>query len=325
MDGIAIKSTGSYIPTTKVTNDMFSQIVDTNDEWITTRTGIQSRNFISGHDSSYMAMQAARQAMDRSGLDPSQIGVVIAATFTSEYLSPSLASMVQRELGLPEQVITFDLNSACSGFLYALHTARSLLRDIPNQYALVVACEALSKVTDFTDRSSCVLFGDGAGAVVMGLEPNNPYYVCLGTQGNVEPLYVHGIQNTGTPFTQGTAAQQQPHHIFMNGKEVFRFAVDAIHKGVTSVLEQGNLAKDQIDWYLCHQANTRILASAAKRLDLPTEKFFTNLAHTGNTSAASIPIALDEMNGSGLLQRGMHMILAGFGGGLTYGALYLIW
>ena len=271
---------------------MLAKIVDTSDEWITTRTGIKVRNYVDDETTTFMAIEAARAAVN--GIDTRKISVVIAATFTPDYASPHLSSIICSELGLPEEVTAFDLNGACSGFIYALNASKCMLQ---GGYALVVGSETISKVTDFSDRSSCILFGDGAGAVVIENAQNHPYrYVA----GRVPGLDVISCKE----------------HIRMNGKEVFRFAVDKICESIRAVMT------DDVDYFVCHQANERILQAAAKKLDIDFGKFFVNIGHVGNTSAASIPIALDEMNGQGLLNPGTKLVLSGFGGGLSYGAIY---
>ncbi len=323
MDGIKILSTGSYLPEKKVTNDMMSEIVDTSDEWISSRTGIRSRNFVVDEDTSTMAVKAAKNAL-KNGIEKEKIGVLIVATFSPDYMTPSTACIVQKELELPEQIIAFDLNAACSGFIYALHTAESLLRSMPGKYALVVGSETISKVTDFHDRNTCVLFGDGSGAVVLTLQEGYDSSFFCGVQGSDETIYCKGVQNKGTPFG-GKQKKEPEHYIFMNGREVFRFAVDSIQKSVRQLLVQSNSSIEDIDYFVCHQANYRILSSAAKKLGVEEKKFYTNLEHCGNTSAASIPVALNEMEKKGLLKEGMKLICAGFGGGLTYGAVQLKW
>lgn len=319
MTGIEILSTGSYLPPMTVTNDMMSQIVETDDEWISSRSGIRSRHFADGEDTSDMAVKSAREALESNNIDRSRIGVVIVATFTPDYMSPSIACIVQGKLGLPEDVIAFDMNGACSGFIYALNTARALLLTRPGKLALVVGSETISKVTDFAERSTCVLFGDGSGAVVVG-SAENEYYFVSGAQGTTETIHCAGVRNLGNPFSENKATQPM-HAVNMNGREVFRFAVESIQKCVKNLLAQANLKAEDISYFVCHQANKRILISASSKLGIPAEKFFMNLDHVGNTSAASIPIALDEMEKQGILKKGMKIICTGFGGGLVYGGL----
>lgn len=324
MQGIRICSTGSYLPPVKVTNDMMSDIVDTNDEWISSRSGIKVRNFVSGDDTSTMAIQAGKRAIENGGIDKDKIAVVIVATFSADYMTPSTACIVQKELELPESILAFDLNAACSGFVYSLNVAHSLLAKDKDKYALVIGSDTLSKVTDFTDRSTCVLFGDGAGAAVVALEEDQPFAFVAGARGDTETLSCKGIQSAGTPFGESENLKV-PSLIKMNGKEVFRFAVENICKCIHSLIEMTDQKLEDIDYFLCHQANYRIISAAAKKLGVSENKFLMNLEHCGNTSAASIPILLDEMNQRNVFSKGMKLICAGFGGGLTYGAMQLIW
>ena len=319
---IKILSTGSCLPKLQVTNDMFAEVIDTNDEWISSRTGIKVRNYADKETTTSMAIEAARIAVGRAGIDPQKISVVIAATFTADYATPHISSIVCSELNLAEEVTAFDLNAACSGFLYSLNTAKCLL-EAQQGYALIIGSETISKVTDFTDRSSCVLFGDGAGAVVIELSPNTLYHYIAGRIAGTSEITCKGISNLPNPFVK--REEESRGFISMNGKEVFRFATDKITKSVQEVLCRVDVAINEVDYFVCHQANYRILASAAKRLGAEQDKFFSNIDHCGNTSAASMPIALDEMAQQNLLKRGMKLVLTGFGAGLAYGAIYMEW
>lgn len=319
MSGIEIFSTGSYLPEKVITNEMFSRIVETDDEWISTRTGIKERHFAENEDTSELAVKAAKQAMIDANIERGQISLVIVATFTPNYMSPSISCVVHKELKLSENVLCFDMNGACSGFIYALNTAKHLLASMPDKLALVIGSDTISKVVDYSDRGTCVLFGDGAGAAIVGLN-DSEYRFCAGTEGSTDIIFCNGVSNVGNPFCKGENIQPL-HHINMNGREVFRFAVESIQKCVKNLLSQANLKTDDIDYFVCHQANKRILTSAASKLGVPDEKFYTNLDHVGNTSAASIPIALDEMKKQGLLKKDMRVVCAGFGGGLVYGGV----
>ena len=318
MTGIKILSTGSCLPRRVVTNDDMAALVDTSDEWIATRTGIRRRRFASpGEDTASLAVGAARAALEEGDIPREKIGAVVVATFTPSTLVPNTACLVQRELGLPAGIMAMDLNSACSGFLYGLRVAQGLLCQDPDRYVLVIGAEVLSRVTDFADRSTCVLFGDGAGAAVVAAAPGAPFFWAAGARGDA------GALRCGGPALDAGAGE--PMAIRMDGREVFRFAVDAVPRAICEVMVQAGLTAGEIDWYLCHQANARIISHVAKVLREPPEKFFLNLEEYGNTSAASIPIALDEMNRRGLLQRGQRLALAGFGGGLTWGAALMEW
>ena len=309
MKGLQILSTGGALPARAVTNDELSRRVDTSDEWITTRTGIRQRYFCGPDESATtLAVAAARQALERSGLAPAEIGCCVCATLSADYASPSMACLVQAELGLPEDIPVLDVNAACSGFLYGAAVARGLLAATGGRYALVIGCEQLSRLLDMDDRSTCVLFGDGAGAAVFEMSESAPFAARRGARGD-KAIQVEG-------------PGPLPSHIQMDGKAVFRFAVDAIPKCVDGILAQTGLTLDGVDWVVCHQANERIIDHCVKKLNAPAEKFFKNLARTGNTSAASIPLALNELYESGQLRHGQTLLCVGFGGGLTWaGAL----
>lgn len=313
MNGIRIVNTGSYVPDRVVTNNDLAKLVETDDEWIYSRTGIRQRHLSDGENTTDFCVKAAEKALE--GLDRRKIGFVIVATFTPETFVPSTACMLQSRLQLPEDCMTFDVNTACTGFLYALQLARVLLTQRPDRYALVLGAELLSKVTDFTDRSTCVLFGDAAGAAVLEAAPDrNAWFVC-GARGNREVLRCNALPLAGQ-------TQKEP-YVFMNGREVFKFAVEIIPECLHSLCEQSGISPESIDWFLCHQANARIISHVYRQLKLPAERFFMNLEKYGNTSAASIAVALDEMNRKGMLTEGRKLAVVGFGGGLTWGGMLL--
>lgn len=312
MNGIKLLSTGSALPRQAVTNDDMAKRVDTSDEWIATRTGIRSRYHCTGDEThTGLCLAAAKQALERSGLTADQIGVCIVATLSQDYLTPAAACLLQRDLGFPEDTVCFDLNTACSGFVYALHTVECLLAAAKRKYGLVVGVEALSRITDFTDRSTCVLFGDGAGAAVVEWREDYPsLHAVLGCRGNQEALYVPG------------ANAPAPSYIHMDGKAVFRFAVEALPRCAKAVVEQAGITLDQVDRFVFHQANQRIIDFAVKKLGVDPDKCTGNIARTGNTSAASVPLLLDELVTGGVLTSGQKALCVGFGGGLTWaGAL----
>ena len=309
MEGLQLIATGAYVPSRVVTNDDMSKLVETSDEWITTRTGIRTRHFCSeGEDSGSMAIEAARRALQNSGLDPAEIGCCICATIAGRYLTPTNACLIQMELGLAHDIPVLDLNAACSGFIYATAVARSLLACRPNdarKYALVVGVEHLSRLMDMTDRSTCVLFGDAAGAAVYRLAQDVPFAVDLGARGDMAIIVPEGGP------------------IQMDGSAVFRFAVDALPRSLHTVLQEAGLTLDQLDWVVCHQANSRIIDHCIKKLKADPAKFYKNMDRYGNTSAASIPVALHELAESGRLTPGMRIACIGFGGGLTWGGMVL--
>lgn len=308
-----ILATGRCLPERVVTNEELSGRVDTTDEWVFSRTGIHSRHFCTTESGLDLAASAARQAMDRAGVTPGEIGVCLTATFTPDHASPSTACLLQRELGLAEDTVCFDLNAACAGFLYGLKTAHALLCDAPRPCALVVGAEVISRVMDHTDRSTCVLFGDGAGAVVLRREESRSWHTVFGTRGDPDSIRVQGPGPV-------------PSAIRMDGKAVFRFAVEVVEGSIRRLLEQEGLSSvNDLDLVVCHQANARIIDFVAKRLNAREGLFYKNMDRCGNTSAASIPIALDELVRSGALRPGMRVLMVGFGGGLTWAGALLRW
>ncbi|MDR0984188.1 MAG: ketoacyl-ACP synthase III [Ruminococcus sp.] len=314
-----IVGTGSAIPKFVLTNDMMAELVDTSDEWIVSRTGIRERHVATEESLRELAGQAAKNAIENSGLDISQIGTVICATCSYDMVSPSLACMLSKDLGMEERTLTFDLNSACSGFAYALYVASRLCED--GKYVLVMAGERLSRFIDYTERSTCVLLGDGAGAVVVGKE-GEPFTFLPGARGDDKLIHIPAPKNGNCPFYE----EEDRHPYFhMEGQEVFKFATRVVPQSIKQVLSERGWELSEVDWFLFHQANYRIIEKAARDMGVPLEKFFINVDKYGNTSAASLAIALDELNKSGGLKRGQKVAIAGFGGGLTYGAGTLVW
>ena len=313
MNGLKLVSTGSAMPKGVVTNEDLTKIVDTSDEWITTRTGIHTRRRCGeGESHTQLCLAAARQALERAGIAPEAVGVCLIATFTGDHLNPATACILQKELGFPEDTVCFDLNAACSGFVYALHTAQCLLAAAPRKFGLVLGAEVLSRVTDYTDRSTCILFGDGAGAAVVEWGEDYPsIHAVLGCRGDTDVLYTPGV-NTGAPS-----------YIHMEGQSVFRFAVETVPRCISQVLEQAGLGVEDVDRYVFHQANQRIIDLAMRKLHLPPEKCTGNIARTGNTSAASVPLLLDELVSTGALRSGQRALCVGFGAGLTWGGALL--
>ncbi len=310
MNAIQIIATGKAIPEKLVTNEDMSRIVDTSDEWISTRTGIKERHFCDGEKNWELAFKAATEALTKGSIDKEQIGAVIVGTGTPDYFMPSMACILQEELGLPSDIPAFDINAACSGFIYALRVAGSLLQDEARPYALVIGSEQLSTRADMTDRTTCVLFGDGAGAAVIRQNPEKKFFGVWGTEGNREALGCpsHII---GRPY------------IYMDGQTVFRFATQYMAGAVKQVLQKAALTLEDIDYVVCHQANERIIDFVRRQFKAPEEKFFKNIQKYGNTSAASIPIALAEMEEQGLLTPGKKVIIVGFGAGFTWGSMLL--
>ena len=311
MKGLKIVSTGRALPAKVVTNDDMSKLVETSDEWIATRTGIRTRHFCAGETQADLAEQAARRALERGKVDVGDLCACIVATVTPDCSAPTSACLLQQRLDLPEDIPCFDMNVGCTGFIYALQVARGFLLQSGRPYALVIGAEALSHITDFTDRGTCVLFGDGAGAAVVTLA-DSPYACTLGARGDAEAIFIEG------------PGPERP-YIHMDGQKVFRFAVEAVPHCIHVLLEETGLGLEDIDWFVPHQANKRIIDHVAKKLKVPNEKFYQNMMRYGNTSAASIPIALDEMAEQGLLEKGQKVLCVGFGAGLTWGGALLEW
>ncbi len=317
MGAIKILATGAYAPEHTLDNDQLSQMVDTSDEWIFSRTGMKVRHISQGENTSDLGVKAARIAIQNSGIAPEKIGLLLVSTFTPDCYTPATACIIQEKLGLAQvPMMAFDISAACSGFPYALKIANALLKETPGQYGLIVSSEVISKVVDYTDRSTCILFGDAAGAVVVQYDENAMLYTCAHSRADKETLYVPGVDMQD---------QTSPSYIYMNGREVFKFAVETVPQAIDEVLKQAGLTIDGIDYIVLHQANARIIASIQKRLGCKSEKLYMNIAEYANTSSASIPVALDEMVHKGMLKKGMKVVCVGFGAGLTWGAALLEW
>lgn len=311
MDGIRLLATGHAVPEQMITNEALAEEVDTSDEWIRSRTGIQRRYFSKKEKNADLATEAAKKAIEEAEILPEEIDLLIVATITGDYATPSMACILQKRLGLREDIPAFDLNAACSGFVYGLHLAYHMLPAGKRSYALVIGSEQLSRILDLQDRSTAVLFGDGAGAALIEKRPDLlGFFGRLGAKGDIEALHVEGL---GRPDP----------YIRMDGKAVFRFAVKTIEENIRQLFEETGLSADEVDYIVCHQANQRILEHVRKRLDLPAEKLPQNIENYGNTSGASIPILLDNMRVDGRLNGRKRIFCIGFGGGLTYGSIYL--
>lgn len=325
--GISILGTGKYLPEQKLTNDDFKRFVETDDEWIRTRTGISERRMAGWEPTWYMGTQAALKAIENAGVSAEDIGLIISCTATSDFHTPSMASVIQNNTGAVNAA-AFDLNAACTGFVYALDTARRFLEtDDSMKYVLIVANEALSRFLDFTDRSSCILFGDGAAAAViersdklyssvLGSDGSGSGYLCARTLDVAPEVAVES--DFEDPFPD-----MPQHKLYQNGKEVYKFAVNALPKAFESAAAKINITSADIDWFIPHQANVRIIETAAKKLGVPMDKFIITLDRYGNTSSASIPLALCDASEDGRIKRGQKIALIGFGAGLTYGGIIL--
>lgn len=336
--GIRIIGTGSYLPPKVLTNDDIAQSLDTTDEWIFQHTGIHSRHIAEeGETTSTMAAKAARAAMGAAGVKPEEIGLIVVATSTPDYATfPSTACVVQEFLGCANAA-AFDLQAACAGFVYALEQARGYINAHPERKVLVIGAECLTRIMDWTDRSSCILFGDGAGAVVLANDETpgvastkTTAVTVLGADGSGQ----HFIQRTGgtremlplDPVTGiPSAGETRAPKLTLLGHDVFAFAVRTLAKVAADLCERSGVPTESLDRVFAHQANSRIIEATARRMKLPLEKFWLNLETTANTSAASIPISLDQAVRAGELKDGMKIVMVGFGSGLSFGGTYCIW
>jgi 3-oxoacyl-[acyl-carrier-protein] synthase III len=324
---IIISGTGSYLPANILSNEDITRMVETSDEWIVTRTGIRERRIAAPEEvTSDMAVAASRRAIEAAGLTPEDIDLVIVATITPDMLFPSTACILQRKLNL-RPVPSFDIEAACSGFLYVLDIAQAMLRSGNSKHALVVGAEKLSSIVDWTDRSTCVLFGDGAGAVVLSRSDRADVgllHSLLGSDGNGGDILFMPGGGAGCPATE-QSVRAGHHFLKMNGKEVFKVAVRVMEKATLEILEQNSLSPDDVALIIPHQANIRIIEMLAARLKLPLERFGLNIDRVGNTSAASIPLVLDEAVRDGRIKSGDIVLMVAFGAGLTWGSSLVRW
>lgn len=298
---IKVLGTGHYVPNQIITNHDLEKLVETSDEWIVSRTGIKERRKVTTETTHEMAYLASKEALKKANIDASEIDIIIVATITENQKTPAVANFVAGLLGIEHDVMSFDINAACTGFVYALELASSLIQQSKYRKALVIGAETLSNVLDYTDRNTCILFGDGAGAVVIE----------KGNDNNLGYFY-----NTSKPDMTNTLDVGT--YIKMDGRKVFLFAVDVVEKSILKVLEDANLTIDDIDHIIPHQANERIIMSVAKSMNVSMDKFVMNIASYGNTSAASIPLTLSEYKEK--YKETKRVLFVGFGGGFTYGA-----
>lgn len=320
MTGI-ICGTGSYAPSYVMDNNEIATMVETSDEWIRERTGVAARHIIKGETTVSMACEAAKRALADGGVNAKEVDLIIVSTISSNVILPCAACEVQKELGA-ENAVCFDLSAACSGFILAYNTALAYLSGGVYKTALIIGSESLSNLTNWKDRGTCILFGDGAGAAVMRAAEGKTYVPVTYSDGGkgkaLTCLSRHSLSDTGR-------MSDPEYYIQMDGQAVFKFAVKKVPEAVNEVLEKNHVEKDEIAWYILHQANSRIVEGVAKRLEEPLEKFPMNLQEYGNTSSASIAILLDEMKRDKRLKSGQKIVMAGFGAGLTWGASILEW
>jgi 3-oxoacyl-[acyl-carrier-protein] synthase-3 len=321
-----IVGTGSYVPEKVLTNEELENIVDTSDEWIVARTGIKERRITTdGEASSALATNAAKRALEMAEISPAELDLIVVGTVTPDMFFPSVGCLVQDKLGA-KKAAAFDVSAGCSGFIYALSVVDTLVKSGKYQKVLVIGTENLSKITDYQDRSTCVLLGDGSGAVVVVGDEGDRGIISthLHSDGSYRDLLYQPGGGTAIPPTHESIEGRQ-HYLKMDGNKLFKIAVKSLEETVLETLEFNNIKDSEIDLFIPHQANLRIIQAIAKRLNLPDEKVFVNIHKYGNTSSASIPIALDEANRQGRIKDGDLLLFNAFGAGLTWGAALVRW
>ena len=326
MTGI-ICGTGSYAPSYTMDNNNIAKLVETSDEWIQERTGVVRRHIIQGETTVSMACEAAKRALDNAEVTPEEIDLILVSTISSNVILPCAACEVQKELGAMNATC-FDLSAACTGFVLAYNTAAAYLAGGIYKTALIIGSESLSNLTNWKDRGTCILFGDGAGAAVLKAEDQKFYLPVTHSDGLKGVALTCKSRHDCNGLTSEIAAESlvdEAHFMQMDGQAVFKFAVKKVPEVIREALKRNEMTQEEIDWYILHQANRRIVEAVAKRLEEPIEKFPMNLQEYGNTSSASIPILLDEMNRTGKLKAGQKIMMAGFGAGLTWGATIIEW
>lgn len=316
-----IIGTGSYLPKQVVTNEYLSTIMDTSDEWIQSRTGIKERRLVKEETTASMSIEAAKIALNEAGITAQELDLIIVGTITGDYVTPSTACQVQAGLGA-KNAIAFDVNAACSGFIYALNIAHAYIKAGIYNNALIIGAETLSKIMDWNDRSTCVLFGDGAGAAVVKRDATGIISFDQGSDGEKGMVLACKGRENNNPLVKTPMTLD---YVKMDGQEVYKFASKTVPSSIIKVLEAANVLPEEIDYYVLHQANIRIIHSVAKRLKVSEDKFPISLDHCGNISAGSVPILLDEMNQKGMLKRGQKIVMSGFGAGLTWGTVLVEW
>ena len=318
--------TGSYVPDFVLTNQMLEQLVDTNDEWIVKRTGIRERRIAKGMHTWELAVEAGRRAIEDAGVTADEIDYIVLSTCTPDTLSPTMSAIVQDKLGL-KNAAAVDINACCTGFCYASDIADSFIKAGKAKTVLVISAETLHHITDYTDRGTCVLFGDGAGAAVYRASEGGERGIVssfMAADGSgADYLYMEALPLEEDPLHSDRTYSEKNRFLKMNGSAVVRFTAAEVPHAIDEALRRANITPDQVDWVVPHQANLRILDVISKRFSIPKEKIYVNIDRFGNTSSASIPLCLDEMRKNGLLKEGQLIVCTGFGGGLTYGAFVL--
>ncbi len=314
-----IVGTGMAVPKYILNNEELSTMVDTDDEWITKRTGIKERHICTTENIADLCREASLKALEDANVTASELDLIIVSTITPQYSTPAQACVLQADIGATCQA--FDINAACSGYIYALDLADAYFKSGKVKTALIVSADTLSSITDWTDRSSCILFGDGAGATVLKAG-NSLKSIKLTTIGNVTPLYAH---STYTPSIFSTDKEVKPSHLTMDGKEIYKFAVNAMAREIKQALEMANVTQDEVAHVIPHQANIRIINSAISKLDIAPEKFIKIIENYGNTSSSCMPMAIDIANKSKRFKKGDKICMCGFGAGLTTGSCVIEW
>lgn len=314
MRKLSILGTGKYVPSRRVTNDDLAKFVETSDEWISSRTGIKARHITEDENTIALALEASKLAIEDSGKSVDEIDLVIVATVTPENTFPAASNVIQAQLGIGN-VMAFDLNAACSGFVYAVDVATKMMQTGSFRNALIVGSETLTKYVDWTDRNTCVLFGDGAGAVVIGDGEGEIIDAISHSKGDLDN-YLYG---GGVPLRPLDSREDaKVGFIEMNGREVFKFATKTVPSAIEELLEKNGYELEDIDMFVCHQANERIIESSAKKLGVSMDKMFVDISEYGNTSAASVPIALDDAMKQNVIKKGDLIVIVAFGGGFTW-------
>lgn len=319
-----ICGTGSYVPARVMDNDDMSKIVDTNDAWIRERTGIGKRHIIEEETTSFMAGQAALRAVEQSGIDPEEIDMILVGTSSSETVFPCAACEVQKMIGA-SHAVGYDLNAACTGFVLAYNTAQAYISAGFCRTVMVIGADSMSNMIDWTDRSTCILFGDGAGAVLLRAEEGDPVYMAAHSDGVKGPALTGLSRHRKGWEKELEEGAVKESFIHMDGQGVFKFAVRKVPEIIEEVLEEAGCSLDEIDYFVLHQANRRIIEAVAKRLKTDISKFPMNLEEYANTSAATVPILIDEMNRKEMFRKGQKIMMAGFGAGLTWAASLFEW
>lgn len=328
---VVVRASGRYVPERVMTNDEFTAFLDTSDAWITERTGIKERHLAApGQSNSDLALEAVKQCLHKAGVDAAELDLIVVATVTPDTVFPATANWLQGKLQ-NHKAWSFDINAGCSGYIYALSVATALLEAGRNRYALVVGSEKMTTLCDMTDREHCVLFGDGAACLLLEAvdAADNPQGYGIKqfyhqSDGSLAPILMQVAGGSNVPPSLTSVARHQ-HYISMDGQAVYKGAVRHMYQAVDEVLKLAGVKAEEVDWFIAHQANARIIEATQRRLKVPEEKVYINVDRFGNTTAATIPMCLDELAENGKLTPGMQVVLFTFGTGFTWGSCYLVW